>query len=125
MEQVERAFSLSLAALLGENVYNFGELVRIMFRTQTMNVCGYYSTQNGTLACPLYITDTYSCGIPYMECTPCKEMHVPYATLKVEHMTKWGGFNIYKTSSFWMNHASYFRYSQTMHGGYTNIHVAV
>jgi len=27
-EQVTRAFSLSLAALLGEDVYNFGELVR-------------------------------------------------------------------------------------------------
>ena len=26
-EQVQRAFSLALAALLGENVYNFGELV--------------------------------------------------------------------------------------------------
>ena len=30
MEQkVERALSLSLAALLGDDVYNFGELVRI------------------------------------------------------------------------------------------------
>ena len=27
-EQVERAFHLALAALLGETVYNFGELVR-------------------------------------------------------------------------------------------------
>ena len=26
-EQVDRAFNLGLAALLGENVYNFGELV--------------------------------------------------------------------------------------------------
>ena len=28
-EQMERAFSLSLAALMGENVYNFGELVSL------------------------------------------------------------------------------------------------
>ena len=27
-EKVERAFSLSIAALLGDGVYNFGELVR-------------------------------------------------------------------------------------------------
>ena len=29
VEQLDRAFSLSLAALLGEDVYNFGELVCI------------------------------------------------------------------------------------------------
>lgn len=29
-QQVERALSLSLAALLGDDVYNFGELVRII-----------------------------------------------------------------------------------------------
>ena len=29
-EQSERAFSLGLAALLGENVYNFGELVSLL-----------------------------------------------------------------------------------------------
>jgi len=27
-QQVQRAFDLSLAALLGEGIYNFGELVR-------------------------------------------------------------------------------------------------
>ena len=29
-EQRDRAFTLALAALLGENVYNFGELVSIL-----------------------------------------------------------------------------------------------
>ncbi len=31
-EQLQMAFNLSLAALLGEDVYNFGELVRMNIR---------------------------------------------------------------------------------------------
>lgn len=40
-EQMDRAFSLSLAALLGEDVYNFGELVCLSLQPPDTVVPGY------------------------------------------------------------------------------------
>ncbi len=40
-EQTDRAFSLGLAALLGKDVYNFGELVRECINTQSI-FCIFY-----------------------------------------------------------------------------------
>ena len=40
-EQVERAFNLALAAILGKGVYNFGELVS--FILNNLNLCQDFS----------------------------------------------------------------------------------
>lgn len=41
VDKMERAYDLSISALLGDMIYNFGELVKFFFFKKTASVCVY------------------------------------------------------------------------------------